>query len=59
MWATYGVLERTRPTERGIAYGLERVYGDGVLIVLGMCKVAQKRKEHRYSYSYQETERSM
>lgn len=49
MWATYGVLARTRPTERGIAYGSERAYGDGVLIVLSMRDGAQQRKEHRYS----------
>ena len=49
MWATYGVLARTRPTERGIAYGSKRTYGDGVLIVLNLCHVAQERKGHTYS----------
>ena len=43
------MLERTRPTERGIAYGSERAYGDGVLIVLNLHNDAQQRKEHTYS----------
>ena len=32
--ATYGVLERIRSPERGIAYGVARPYGDGVPILL-------------------------